>query len=109
MFTRILSASFAALALTAPAIAADYPTRPVRLIIGFGPGAPDTVARLVAAQVSTQLGQQLVVDNRPGANGTLGTTYVAKAVPDGSTLIFGTADTHSINPHVYKSLPYDAR
>jgi tripartite-type tricarboxylate transporter receptor subunit TctC len=94
-------------ALTAPVVAqSDYPTRPVRLIIPFPPGGSnDVVGRMIGTQLTEQLGKQVIVDNRPGAGGVVGTEIVSKAAPDGYTLgVISLA--HAINPWLYK-LPYD--
>ena len=88
--------------------AAGWPTRPVKIVHGFGPGGPvDLLARLVAAQFAEAFGQQAIVEGKPGAGGTIGANYVAKAEPDGYTL-FLMASGHSAAPGLYKSLPFDA-
>lgn len=85
-----------------------YPEKPVRLVVPFPPGGPtDLIARVVAVGMAADLGQQIIIDNKGGAGGNVGTDLVAKAKPDGYTLLFGTAATHGINVSLYKNLPYD--
>lgn len=87
-----------------------WPDRPVRIIVPFAPGGgTDQVARLVAAEMARDLGQPVVVENRPGAAGNLGADFVAKSAADGYTLLWGTVGTQAINALVSKKLPYDAR
>jgi tripartite-type tricarboxylate transporter receptor subunit TctC len=87
--------------------AADYPTRPVRLVIPFVPGGSnDIVGRVVAQQLSERLGKPVVIDNRGGAGGTIGTETVVRSQPDGHTLLVISV-AHPINPALYKKLPYD--
>ncbi len=106
--TRLLA--FLALLVAALPSLAQYPEKPLRVIVAWPPGATtDSAARLVSEQLAKRLGQPVTVENRPGANGIIGTQFVAKAAADGYTLQMATADTHSINPHVYRNLPYDAQ
>jgi len=95
-------------AFAAPALGQAYPTKPIRIVAPSTPGdAPDVIARLVADKLSVALGQQVVVDNKPGAGGVVGSESVAKSAPDGYTLIMGNAGSHGINAAVYSRLPYD--
>src|SRR5688572_14433946 len=87
---------------------AQYPTRPVRAVVPFPPGGgTDIVARLVLPKLSDHLGQQVVIDNRGGANGGIGTDIVAKAQADGYTLLIGGIGTLAINFAMYSKIPYD--
>ena len=87
----------------------DYPTRPVQLIIPFAAGGPtDIVGRVIGAKMSDLLGKQFVVENKSGAGGNIGAEAVAKAVPDGYTILMATVSTNAINPGLYKHMPYDA-
>ncbi len=104
------AAALAGLAMLAgPAAAqADYPTRPIALIIPFAAGgSTDLVGRVIAAKMSEELGQQVVVENRGGAGGNLGAAAVAKAEPDGYTILMATVATHALNPALYQNMPYD--
>jgi tripartite-type tricarboxylate transporter receptor subunit TctC len=101
-------ATILALSLISSAAAAAYPERPVRLVVPAAPGgAIDVVGRIVGQKLAVQLGQNVVIDNRAGANNIIGTEIVARAAPDGYTLLT-TAGAHTINPAVYRKLPYDA-
>jgi tripartite-type tricarboxylate transporter receptor subunit TctC len=114
MSLRSLGAS-AALLLTCltwavPAPAQTFPAKPIRIVVPFAPGGGnDVFARQLATRLGETLGQQVVIDNRPGAGGTVGTDAVAKAAPDGYTLLLGHTGTLAINPALYPRLPYDAR
>ena len=102
----LLSAAALLLALAAPAVAQDYPNRPVRLIIPFPPGGSnDVVGRMIGDQLGKQLGKQVIIDNRAGAGGVIGTEIASKAPADGYTLLVISL-AHAVNPWLYK-LPYD--
>ncbi len=90
------------------AVYADYPDRPVKLIVPFGPGGfTDVVARILGQKLSVAMGQQFVIENKPGAGSTIGTDFVAKAAPDGYTLLM-VSTAHVLGPWVYKKVPYNA-
>jgi tripartite-type tricarboxylate transporter receptor subunit TctC len=96
----------ALLIVAAPLLAQPYPNKPIRMVVTFPPGgAPDILARLISEKA--QLGQSIVVDNKPGAGGNIGADFVAKSAPDGHTLVMGTVGTHSINGALYSKMPYD--
>ena len=97
-----------AMASVVPASAQDFPTKPIRIIVPFGPGtATDTVARVIGAEIGRLSGQAVVIDNKPGAEGQIGAQAAAAAAPDGYTMFITTQTTQAINQHVYKTLPYD--
>jgi tripartite-type tricarboxylate transporter receptor subunit TctC len=90
-------------------VAQSYPARPIRWIVTYPPGGPtDVVARAIGSKLTAAWGQQIVIDNRAGAGGVIGTDLAAKAVPDGYTLLFGTSAGLTINPALSNKLPYDA-
>ena len=107
-----LAARLAALAATVAAAtlasAQTYPSKPLKLIVPFPPaGSTEISARAVAGKLGERLGQPVVIENKPGAGGNIGTDVVAKAPPDGYTLVVGTVGTHAINASLYSKMPYD--
>ena len=100
--------AIAAALLSTPAFAQTYPAKTVRIIVGYPPGGPtDVIARTVAQKLTIALGQQVIVDNRPGASGMIGAEQVVKAAPDGYTLLT-VPITYAVTPSVYPKMPYDA-
>ncbi len=109
MRTRFLTAIAIAACATLPAFAQSYPSKPVRLLVGFAPGGgTDIVARVLAQKLSEWWGQQVVVENRAGATGTIAADLVAKAPADGYMLLMGHVNSNAIAPTLFKKLPYDA-
>ena len=92
-----------------PAAAQTFPSKPVKLVIPFPPGGSlDNVGRLIAQKLSETWGQQVVIENKPGAGGNIGADAVAKSPPDGYTAVMGALSTHAVNPSLYRTMPYDA-
>src|SRR4051812_41030751 len=97
-----------ALAAVLPAHAQSYPTKPIRLVVPFAPGGSSSIiARAFSAEMAKGLGQQFVVENKPGGAGNVAMEEVARATPDGYTLIIGHIGTLAVNPFMFKSLPFD--
>src|SRR5438309_11936930 len=90
-----------------PALAQNYPSRPVRVLVGFAPGGPnDIIARAYGARLAESFGQPFVVENRTGAGGNLAAEVVARAAPDGHTLMLGSTGTNAVNPSLYRELSF---
>ena len=108
MRSRIVMSAALVCAALSPAVGSqDFPARAIRIVVGFVPGgSPDASARILAPQLAAQMGQQIVVDNRPGANGIIGADLVAKATPDGYTVLV-TSASFAANPVIYRKLPFD--
>ena len=108
MLRKSLVTLFSCLTLisTGASWAQTYPNKPIRVIVPFGPGGPDALARMIGAQLGAQTGQAFVVENKPGANGILGAEALAKSAPDGYTIMI-TSSGFVAAPSVYKKLPYD--
>lgn len=110
---RQLAAALAAaplIAIAGRAQAQAYPGKPIRFIVPYvAGGTTDLVARLVGEKVGARLGQPVVIESRPGAGGNIGMDAVAKSAPDGYTIGFGAISTNALNPHIYKSVPFDPR
>jgi tripartite-type tricarboxylate transporter receptor subunit TctC len=105
---RLLAAVLAAGALVGAATAAEYPDRPIRLVVPFpAGGGADTLARLIVPRIALALDASIVIENRPGAGGNVGAEIVARAAPDGYTLLYGTNGTHAINAPLYGNLRFD--
>ena len=109
-FASVALAMLSALWVPQIAQAQEWPARqPIRFVVVYPPGgASDVTARLLAAKLTDTLGQSVVVENRPGANGIIATDFVAKSAPDGYTLLMANLGPNALNPVVYKKLPYDA-
>ena len=108
-FLALLALPLVLLVDPTPAHAQAFPNKPVRLVVPFPPGGPlDTVGRALAQKLTEAWGQSVIVDNRPGAGGNIGADLVAKAAPDGYTVVMGALSTHAVNPSLYAKMPYDA-
>src|SRR3954468_23817448 len=106
---KALAFAIALLADGAACAATPYPTRPIRIVVAYTPaGATDILARIIGQKMNEAWGQPVIIENRPGANGNIGTEYAAKAAPDGHTFLMTTAGPHGINPSLYRKLGYDA-
>ena len=109
LIMKLAAAALPLLAIGSTAQAQQFPDRPITLVAPFSPGgALDLIARALAQKLNDEFGQSVVVDNRAGAAGIIGTQYVARAAPDGYTILLGATTTHGINPSLYPKLPYDA-
>ena len=109
MIRLLASLVFSALSVVSafPALAQSYPSKPIKIIVPFGPGGfTDVAARIIQKELAPAIGQPIIIENKPGAGSTIGTSEVAKAAPDGYTLVM-ISTTHVITPHLYKAMPYD--
>ncbi len=105
----LLRVAIPLMALVASAAAETYPAKPIRIVVAYTPaGTTDILARAIGQKLTEAWGQPVIIDNRPGANGNIGTEYAAKSTPDGYTLLMTTAAPHGINPGLYRKLGFDA-